>query len=34
MRILEGIARGETAIFENRTYDQSEAKQKMSKWLK
>jgi len=33
MRILEGIARGETAIFENRTYDQSEAKQKMSKWL-
>jgi len=34
MRILEGIARGETAVFENRTYDQSEAKQKMSKWLK
>lgn len=33
MRILEGIARGETAIFENRTYDQSEAKLKMSKWL-
>ncbi|MDO9046897.1 MAG: type II toxin-antitoxin system Phd/YefM family antitoxin [Methylobacter sp.] len=33
MRILEGIARGESAIFENRTYDQSEAKQKMSKWL-
>jgi len=34
MRIFEGIARGETAIFENRTYDQSKAKLKMSKWLK
>ena len=33
LRILEGIARGETAIFENRTYSQSEAKEKMSKWL-
>ena len=33
-RILEGIARGETAIFENRTYNQSDAKEKMSKWLK
>jgi len=32
--ILEGIARGETAIFENRTYSQAEAKDKMSKWLK
>jgi prevent-host-death family protein len=34
MRILEGIARGEMAILENRTYSQSEAKEKMSKWLK
>lgn len=34
LRILEGIARGETAILENRTYSQSEAKEKMSKWLK
>ena len=34
IRILEGIARGETAIFENRAYSQSEAKEKMSKWLK
>jgi len=34
MQILEGIARGETAILENRTYSQTEAKQKMKKWLK
>jgi prevent-host-death family protein len=34
MRILEGIARGEKAIFENRTFSQSEALEKMSKWLK
>jgi len=34
MRILEGIARGETAILDNRIYTQSEAKEKMSKWLK
>ena len=34
IHILEGIARGETAIFENRTYNQSDAKEKMSKWLK
>jgi prevent-host-death family protein len=33
IHILEGIARGETAILENRTYSQSEAKEKMSKWL-
>jgi len=32
--ILEGIARGETAIFENRTYSQADAKDKMSNWLK
>ena len=34
MCILEGLARGEMAILENRTYTQAEAKAKMSKWLK
>ncbi|HEY8158819.1 MAG TPA: type II toxin-antitoxin system Phd/YefM family antitoxin [Methylobacter sp.] len=34
IRLLEGIARGETAILENRTYSHTEAKEKMSKWLK
>lgn len=34
IRLLEGIARGETAILENRIYSQSEAKEKMSKWFK
>lgn len=34
MRILEGIARGEMAILEERTYNQSEAKKLMGKWLK
>ncbi len=37
MHILEGVARGEAAIKDNkdnRTYTQSEAKKKMSKWLK
>lgn len=34
MEILEGLARGESAILENRTYTQAEAKDKMSKWLK
>ena len=33
MQILEGIARGERAILEKRTYTQSEAKRKMNKWL-
>lgn len=33
MRILEGIARGERAILENRTYTQKKAKGKMKKWL-
>jgi len=33
MKILEGIARGEKAILENRTYSQDEAKRKMAKWL-
>jgi len=34
LKILEGLARGEMAILENRTYTQKEAKAKMSKWLK
>lgn len=34
MRMLEGLARGEMAILENRTYTQTEAKTKMDKWLK
>ena len=34
MVILDGLARGEMAILENRIYTQAEAKEKMSKWLK
>ena len=34
MEILDGIAKGETAVLENRIYTQEEAKEKMSKWLK
>ena len=33
MKILDGIAKGETAILEKRFYTRAEAKQKMSKWL-
>ena len=33
LRVLEGIARGERAVLENRTYSEAEAKQKMGKWL-
>jgi prevent-host-death family protein len=34
MYILEGIARGERAVLENRTLSQEQAKEKMGKWLK
>ena len=34
MVILEGLARGEAAIQENRIYSQTEAREKMNKWLK
>lgn len=34
LKILEGIARGEAAIVENRVFSQQEAKEKMNKWLK
>lgn len=33
VKILEGIARGERALLEKRTYTQDEAKQRMKKWL-
>ncbi len=33
MCILEGIARGERALLEKRTYTQKQAKSKMKKWL-
>lgn len=34
MQILEGIARGEKAIFEGRVFKQEQAREKMQKWLK
>lgn len=34
MQILEGIAKGEQAIREGRVYSNSEAKEKLNKWLK
>ena len=34
MAILEGLARGEKAVQENRIYTHTEAKEKMGKWLK
>jgi len=34
MNILEGLARGETAILEGRTFSHAQAREKMSKWLK
>ena len=34
MNILEGIARGESAIQEDRTFSNAQAKEKLSRWLK
>ena len=34
IKILEGIARGETAILENQLHSQKEVEEKMEKWLK
>lgn len=34
LAVLEGIARGEGAVLENRIFTQEAAKDKMSKWLK
>lgn len=33
VEILEGIARGERALFEGRTFSKDEAREKMGKWL-
>ena len=33
IQILEGIAKGEKAILESRTYTNNQAKEKMSKWF-
>lgn len=34
LELLEGLSRGERAVLEGRTYSNSEAREKMSKWLK
>jgi prevent-host-death family protein len=34
MSILEGIARGESAILEGSTFSNAQAKEKMRRWLK
>ena len=34
LEILEGIARGESAVAEGRVYKKADAREKMSKWLK
>lgn len=33
MELLEGIARGERAVLEDRVFSKSEAREKMKKWL-
>ena len=34
LKLLEGLSRGERAVLEGRTYSQSDAREKMGKWLK
>ena len=34
LELLEGLARGERAVLKKRTYSQSEAREKLSKWLR
>jgi hypothetical protein len=34
LELLEGLSRGELAVFEGRSHTQNESKAKMSKWLK
>ena len=34
LKLLEGLSRGERAVLEGRIFSQSEAREKMSKWLK
>ncbi len=33
MKILEGLSRGESAILEGNIYSQTQAKEKLNKWL-
>ena len=33
LQLLEGLARGERAVLEDRVLDREEAKEKMSRWL-
>ncbi|RMF13389.1 MAG: type II toxin-antitoxin system Phd/YefM family antitoxin [Gammaproteobacteria bacterium] len=33
LELIEGIARGERAVLEGRTFSNTEAREKMSKWL-
>ena len=33
MRLLEGIARGETAVLEGRTVSHADARKRMARWL-
>ena len=34
LELLEGLSRGERAVLEGRTHSQSEAREKMDRWLK
>lgn len=34
LELLEGLSRGERAVLEGRTHSQSEAREKMQRWLK
>ena len=34
LELLEGLSRGERAVLEKRTYSHSEAREKLSKWLR
>ncbi|MDZ7828974.1 MAG: type II toxin-antitoxin system Phd/YefM family antitoxin [Halofilum sp. (in: g-proteobacteria)] len=34
LELLEGLSRGEQAVLQGKTCSQSEAREKMSKWLK
>jgi prevent-host-death family protein len=34
LELLEGLSRGERAVLEERTHSQSEARERMQRWLK
>jgi prevent-host-death family protein len=34
LALLEGLSRGERAVLDGRTYSETEAKQRLHKWLK